>query len=119
MTKTEAYELTLEKIAELKKAGVSVTTRSPHLLKGGTADDLPHEKWLHITFDVTDVAHLMKVNEAANYLGMCGIGFDTGGWQDYRDWELDWSFNYTGKEDEQWRDAREEVEELLKKVKSI
>jgi len=48
---------------------------------------------------------------------MCGITFDTGGWKKYRSWQLDWSFEYTGKENEEIRDARDEVEDLIKKGK--
>ncbi len=47
---------------------------------------------------------------------MCGITFDLGGWHGFRDWELDWSFRYTGKEDQAWREAKDEVEDKIHRL---
>lgn len=123
MTIEDAYELVLEKIEELRNEGIEVTINP-----AGSADDkavtqnadkgegLPVNKWLHVSFNVSDEGHALKVREAGNYLGMAGIQFDSGGWQGLRDWELDWSFRYTGKEDEAWRDARDRMEDLIDRL---
>jgi len=118
MTPIEAYNLTLEKIEELKKDGVKVQSKPPKSSTDSNAaenpDGIPPKNWIHVSFKNLSEGQILKVHETANYLGMCGIRFDTGGCCDGRDWELDWSFQYTGEEDEQWREAREDVEELIK-----
>ena len=72
------------------------------------------EKWCNISFLCTTDIQCKKLSEAANYLGMAGISFDTGGSKGIRDWETDWSFRYTpGKVDEERREAREAVEYII------
>lgn len=131
MDTKEAYELTLEKIEELGREGIEVTIKPFKSLTTpyGIVDQLvernnekydrlggiPPNKWFYVTFSVLDESHAIKIHKAGDYLGMCGITFDVGGWQGYRDWKLDWSFSYTGKEDEDWREARDEVEDLIKR----
>jgi len=120
MKTIEAYEFTLKKIEELLSTGIEITKRKSKSIndqevinKYSGSERIPPEKWLHISFKINDKFQSIKIHEAANYLGMCGIRFDTGGCSNCRDWELDWSFRYTGKEDEDWRDARDEVENII------
>ena len=44
-------------------------------------------------------------------MNLLGITFDTGGSKGLRDWELDWSFKYTGEENYKMIQAREELED--------
>ena len=119
MTSITAYELTLDKIRELKEYGIKASIhpcdnfmkKEYNLLEG-----IPPEKWVNVSFEITNKGEAMRIHEVANYLNMCGISFDSGGCCDHRDWELDWSFSYTGKEDDGWRDAREEVEDMISKM---
>ena len=71
------------------------------------------DKWVIVSFMDLDENQTVKVNETANYLGIAGMRFDTSGHRKLRDWELDWSFIYTGKEDEEWREARDWVEDEI------
>jgi len=120
MTLIEAYGFTLEKIEELKDAGIEVIMKPSNcrnnkelVEKYNHTERMPPDKWFHVTLKMVNKSQATKVHEVVNYLGMCGIVFDTGGWINYRDWELDWSFQYTGKEDEDRRDARDEVEDRI------
>jgi len=120
MTTIEAHQLTFKKIKELEKSGISVEIKpsksresSEMIKKYNNPGRVPPEYWFFVTFFIDNNAQAMKIHEAANYLGMCGITFDTGGCCNYRDWELDWSFRYTGVEDEKWRDARDSVEDMI------
>lgn len=120
MTVTEAYELTLEKIEELRSEGIKVKikpTRSRNdketVEKFSGPDHLPPDKWVTVNFDNLDKGKAYRVLGEANYLGMVGIQFDSGGMPGTRDWELDWSFRYTGEEDTDRRDAMEAIEEEI------
>jgi len=120
MTTIGAYELTLDRVRELKEYGIKVKIRpcdsrdDKELIKEySQPESIPPEKWVNVSFEISNIGEAMRIHEAANYLGMCGITFDSGGCSDHRDWELDWSFSYTGKEDEGWREARDEVEDLI------
>lgn len=124
MTPIQAYELTLEKIEELKNEGIEVeitpcaSQNNKKLVEDySSKENIPPDKWINVTFTSLTQKQTERLTELANYLGLCGIRFDTGGWQGERDWELDWSFKYTGKEDQEWRDARYAVEHLINKSK--
>lgn len=123
MTPIQAYELTLEKIGELKGEGIKAKIRPSSLRNDkklvadlNDKENIPPSKWVNVTFMSLTQKQTERLTELAN-LGLCGIRFDTGGWQGERDWELDWSFKYTGKEDQDWRDARYAVEHLINKSK--
>lgn len=124
MTPIQAYELTLKKIEELKKSGIKVSIRPSesqndfHIINQCASDPerIPPIKWVHVGLTYKDQGQLIKISDMADYLGLCGIYFDTGGWTGYRDWELDWSFRYTGKENEEQRDARHQMEENIEKI---
>ena len=124
MKTIEAYDLTLEKIKELKAEGI-LTIIKPYSPKESfdlakmynKKENIPPEKWIRVTFSSLSDVQAIKVRDAANYLGMCGIRFDSGGAVDRaewsRDWELDWSFTYTGNDNEQWREEGDAVEKLI------
>lgn len=124
MTPIEAYELTLEKVEELRKAGVEIKIAASNSRENARAEEkydrperIPVDKWVNVNLLETSVEHTKMIYDAANYLGMCGISFDTGGGCGGRDWDLDWSFKYTGKEDVDARERRDKVEELLDEMK--
>ena len=110
MTTNEAYELAMEKVNELRDSGIAVTIipsrardNADTIKKYSGPERVAPEKWNHVTFEVSDQGQSMRIRDARKYLGMCGIAFDTGGCSNCRDWELDWSFKYSGKEDEEWQ----------------
>ena len=119
MKTKEAYELTLRKVQKLKDSGIKCTI-NPYSgesikelsIRYNEVSRIKSDKWISVNFSNLDKGQSLKVHEVANYLGMCGITFDIGGTADTRAWELDWSFEYTGKEDEERRDARDEVENI-------
>lgn len=122
MTPTEAYELTLDKIEELKKEGISIRMKIPDSANDkslvekhrNNPNGVPPEKWISINFyNITDL-QADRIFQSASYLGVCGITFDCGGYKDTRDWELDWSFCYSGIEDGEWMEAREEIESRIR-----
>ena len=120
MTTLEAFNLTLEKIEQLKEKGVEVSirpsagrTKKELIDKYNSPEKVLPDLWVNVQFEVSEPWHVEKISEARSYLGMCGIQFDTGGWTDHRNWELDWSFSYTGKEDIEWQEANEEMEEVI------
>lgn len=121
MTIQEAYDATIEKIAEFEYSGIEVT-RQPHpsrnnpemVQKYSGTDHLKPELWLHISFHVTDRNEAYRVRQAAHYLGLAGIIFDVGGAEGLRDWELDWSFHLVDPgESELWQEAGDYVEDII------
>ena len=111
----DAYELTLEKALETG-VDVEIVKHKPHPdnIKKFAGKGLPVEKWRRVQFKVDNEIDILKISEAANYLGQAGITFDSGGTQCIRDWEIDWSFDVSDEPDEEWRERREEVESTLK-----
>jgi hypothetical protein len=125
MTPVEAYDLALSKVEELRLSGIKVTItpstgrgNADTVRKYSTSKNIPVDKWVHVEFRVTNLVEKEKVFEASNYLGICGIRFDFGGWKGFRDWELDWSFFYSGEVDEQWMDAKNQCEETIREQES-
>ena len=124
MTTIEAYNLTLSKIEELRKKGIEVTIKpsksrdNEELQKRFKGPErIPSNLWTFVTFTIKNKGDAIAVYEMANYLGMCGIRFDTGGCACYRDWEIDWSFQYRkGEENEDWRDARDDIEDMISEL---
>jgi|1_EtaG_2_1085319.scaffolds.fasta_scaffold02078_3 hypothetical protein len=124
MTTLQAFNLTLEKVEELKEKGVEVSiiaskgrTNKEMIERYNTSERVLPDLWVNVQFQVSEPWHVEKISESRNYLGMCGIQFDTGGWTDHRSWELDWSFSYTGEENLQWQEANEEMEDDLNQDK--
>jgi len=123
MTPIEAYEIALEKVDELKQSGIQVkitpsTQRNDKKIikQFSGAERIPPDKWIKVEFGELSEDQCEKIKEAANYLGMAGMRFDTSGHKKLRDWDLDWSFIYTGEEDEEWREGREWVEDEIEKL---
>jgi len=122
MTIDDAHALALEKANELKAKGIDVTIK-PFNWGNRTEEEkseliekypvLAHSKWVKVTFLTKNNVEAQMVSDAASYLGMAGISFDNGGCGNSRDWELDWSFDYTGEENAEWVAAKNEVEETL------
>ena len=110
MTILEAFDLTMEKVEEIRERGIEVT------IKSRDAEEKILPVYNDIIFKTPSNLDSDIVNEAANYLGMCGITFDTSGCKGYREWQIDWSFGYTGTEDQKWRKAREDIEKMIKGI---
>lgn len=96
----EAFDFTMRQITELAAAGIS-----SHTEKSYSADDestirkysydwvLSHEKWIRVVFTVKtreDLDAVMKREEKIRQI--YGVSFDTGFGGNFREWELDWSF---------------------------
>ena len=120
MTTNEAYYLAIKKVKELKDSGIKVHVKrsksrnDPEMvMKYSSPDHITPSKWIHVSFDCKNKEETNKVFEAGNYLNLCGISFDTGGWQRSRDWEFDWSFRYTRKEEIESMEERKQVENIL------
>lgn len=124
MNPLEAFYFTMQKVKELKESGITVSvnptksrTDKELAKKYDKPERISAEHWVNVSFKVENKEQALKIHETANYLGLCGIRFDTGGSSNCRDWELDWSFSYKkGEEDWEWRDAREEVEDMISKM---
>lgn len=121
---TEAYYFTMDKVKELRDGGIDVLIKSSSsknnpdtVKKYNRPDRISPDLWHHVSFQISDLEQYQKIHEAANYLGLCGIGFDTGCGCGSSDWELDWSFRYKkGEEDWDWRDAREDVKDMAENI---
>ena len=101
-TPIEAYEYTLNIVEILKSKGIEVFIKPSNsrnnketIKKYSGPECILPEKWLHVTFKVKNPNDANLVFEEASNLFKLGIGFDTGGWFEGRDWELDWSFSFT------------------------
>ena len=120
MTIDEAYEITMTAIEELKELGVRVEVRpsgtrnNPEFVERYNKPGcISPDKWYHVSFS-SDTPKLAKaVYDSAENLRKLGIGFDTGGFAEYRDWEIDWSFTYSDEPDEDLATRRAVVEEIL------
>ena len=122
MTTTEAYTFALSKIDKLKKeTGIEVKIKAsnckdnPRVVeKYNLPERIPPELWCHISFIARETTNQrIKLIELRNYLGMCGISFDTSAGCGEIDWEFDWSFRYIRDEEQtEWRDACAFVDEM-------
>jgi hypothetical protein len=125
MTPVEAYEVALVKVWELHEKGIEVKIResrsrtSASALEkyGGAPGRIPADKWIHVTFKPKTNEDYDNIREAASYLGLAGMRFDTGGGCGGLDWELDWSFLHEGGQvDEEWRENMIFVTDLVKRI---
>ena len=126
MTANEAFDFGLSKIKELQKeTGIKIKFRQYDFTtehgkevkeedKFKTEKHASHEKWCRITFcsPFTD-EESEKIRELGNYLNMVGMSWDSGGCATGRDWEWDWSFKYVGKDNQEAREARDQLEDLF------
>jgi len=127
-TSTEAFYFAMSKINELREEGIEVTMKpsisrnnkdiiEKYKKQDSGKERIPTNLWYHISFKIIDGEDAHKIQEMKRYLGMCGIGFDTGGWSEGRDWEFDWSFKYVkGEENWEWIDAGDKLEDMIKEM---
>ena len=124
MNTIEAFYFAISKVNELKKQGIKVEITLYRKVdeieekelrdKYSKPENIPFENWCNINFSKITKEQAIEINEMANYLGMCGITFDSGGCIKSRDWEFDWSFSYIkGSENWEWKETRESVEEMI------
>lgn len=120
MTIKDAYNLTINKILELRDSGVDVTiepskskNNKDTVKKYDRPDRLSSDDWVHVSFNIKSEEDTKKVREAADFVGSKGVRFDTGGGCGKRDWEMDWSFQYTGERNEDWKKARNDVDDMI------
>ena len=125
MTPNEAFDFGLAKIDELQQeTGIKIkfhpydfTTEHGKEVKEEPLEEhqASTDRWCRIQFlnPMTD-EQKEKIRELGNYLNMCGISSDSGGCATGRDWEWDWSFKYTVKDNQEAREARDQLEDLLK-----
>lgn len=113
-----AYMHTMDVVNSLKKEGIEVLIQEPRVIKESTnpgeldvvkkynrADRLHYTDWRNVQFKVKTKLEAEKVSFARRYLGINGCIFDVGSGCGSTDWEIDWSFNFTGiKKDEEQGD---------------
>ncbi len=75
----------------------------------------PH-LWQRIHFVQPNDEQKEKIRELHNYLNMCGISSDSGGCCEGWDWEWDWSFNYIAKDNQEAREANNQLYDLFDEV---
>lgn len=120
----EAYKHTIGVIESLKKQGIEVLVQQPRTIRESkNPDELDVVKkynkpnrlhwtyWRNIQFKVKNQEEAEKVSFARRYLGINGCSFDTGAGCGSMDWEIDWSFTFTGKEEGKERAGFDEVME--------
>lgn len=120
MTTTEAYDLAMQTVLDLKASGIKTTikpskcrndadTVAEYNRPGRVAPD----KWVNVSFYPRATGDSQRIAEAADKLGQLGIQFDTGGMAGQRDWELDRSFHLLSTWVADRKVARKVVENLL------
>lgn len=121
MTLDEAYELTMQAVEELRRAGVEVikepsrsrpresTVKKP----GANPDGLPTDKWIHIKFKTIEPELVRMIHAKMKALGWKGICFDSSGVAGERDWDLDWSFFVADTPDGDMEASRDGIEDVL------
>ena len=124
MTPNEVFDFGLAKIDELRQEqGINIKVipydftsnhAKKYLEEPLEEDQASTDRWCRIKFKnpMTD-EQKEKFRELGNYLNMVGISFDSGGCKEGRDWEWDWSFKYVAKDNQEAREARDQLEDLL------
>ncbi len=107
MTTDEAFQKALDAVQELIEEGIKVditpvgSTASPPLIdKYKGPERIPSHKWINVNFSITSDNQAELIHQKCLELHKQGITFDSGGGMLHRDWELDWSFRYTGIADQ-------------------
>jgi hypothetical protein len=103
MTTDEAYAYTMEIVEELRHLGIEATFRpsksmtDPEVVaKYSGPERVKPERWGKVTFKSFTPQQAQAIREKQQALGWLGIHFDSGGCVGQRDWEIDYSFKYTG-----------------------
>ena len=123
METIHAYNITLLKIAELKKAGIRVKRR-PSVLqhdpetmaKYSGPEHLPPNKWVIIKLYFETDAQAKLIADKALHLTQLGIQFDYSGCHNEREWALDWSFQYRPEDKPDWREGISQVEDEISAI---
>jgi hypothetical protein len=108
-----AYKHTMNVIDSLKRNGVEILIQQPRVIRESETpeeldvvkeynqpDRLHYSDWRNIQFKVNNREEAEKVSFARRYLGINGCSFDTGAGYGSMDWEIDWSFKFTGIEED-------------------
>ena len=111
-------------IDSLEKQGIKVKVQIPRIIresdnpdsldtvkKYNKTDNIHWSDWRNVQFAVKDREEAEKVSFARRYLGINGCSFDTGSGCGSMDWEIDWSFHFTGQEESKERADFDEVME--------
>ena len=96
----EAFDFTLTQVEELKSAGIS-----SYIETSSSASDesiiskynydwiLNHKKWIRVVFNVKSREELNVIMDMEEKIrNTYNVAFDTGFGGNFREWELDWSF---------------------------
>lgn len=123
MNTNEAFDATLAAVEELRQSGISVEVKpsrsrsdSELVKKYSGPERVAPDRWVNVSFHPKTPEQSKAIAEKAKHIGWLGIGFDTGGCAGQRDWELDWSFRYTGMPDGELEVRRDHVEQLITEV---
>ena len=111
-----AYKHVMNVIDSLKKDGIQILIQQPRVIRNSEnpesldlvkkynkPDRLHYSDWRNVQFKVKSQLEAEKVSFARRYLGINGCSFDTGAGCGSMDWEIDWSFKFTGVEENKER----------------
>ena len=96
----KALEHVLSKLLELEeKHGFQSEVRgaSPEELNWKEHEELDPKLWKHVSIPMGECP-VKDIFDLELEFAESGISFDTGAGFGFRDWELDWSFSYTPKD---------------------
>lgn len=99
----EAQERAFKEVLILALSGIEARitptkSRTDEAVIKKHKDDLPADRWVHVSFRVKGKDELTRIFDAGDRLWAMGVYFDTGGCKGRRDWELDWSLKMGKKE---------------------
>lgn len=120
-----AYKHTMNVINTLQKEGIEILIQSPRVIRNSDnpeeldvvkkyskPDRLHYSDWRNVQFKVKTQLEAEKVSFGRRYLGINGCSFDTGAGCGSMDWEIDWSFKFTGIKENK---NREDFDDLMEK----
>ena len=120
MTTDEAYDMTMAVVKELQSEGIRVEMKpsksrdNPETVaKYSGPERVKPDKWFHVSFYPENDFQRKSISREVKHLGWLGIFFDNGGGMGVTDWELDWSFKYTGQPDGEIEDRRDMVDHMV------
>lgn len=112
-----AYKHTMNVIDSLQKGGIEILIQQPRVIRESEKPEeldivkkynipnrLHYGDWRNVQFKVKTQLEAQKVSFARRYLGANGCCFDTGAGCGSMDWEIDWSFKFTGVEENKERE---------------
>ena len=132
MTPNEAHDYALELAKELQASGIELEitlwldkhkSRDEHYKNcvekyGNDPKRASINKWCLVRFKTKSQEEVDLIHEKHKALSWMGVSFDSGGMADgsCRDWELDWSFSYTGKPDTEHEESIDQCKDMLDKT---